>query len=860
MRSFRFFSLVFFLLPLAAAASAPEALVVQDTDQQVRLGQHLYYTQTTQEADGPPGDKLQLSFQRGQQDVLNFGMQNSAYWFRLTLRYQPTAQDSPRTKQWFLEWAHPYIDRLELYRPDGSGGFEKVVTGDRLPFSERPLAHRYFVFPITLTADQSATYWFRVQTDTSLEAPLTLWSPEAFYQATGWERFGFGIFYGTLMVMFFYNLFVFLSVRDRAYLYYIHYLFWTGLMLFNVNGFSFQWLWPRSPWLANVAIPVTTSVAMAAMMLFATHFLAIRSWSRRFYQGIVGLMALNLALAALSLWQPALGLRLGWLLWIVCVVVVFVAGVCSFRAGIRQARFFLVAWSAPLFGVVIMGLMVLGWLPSVFITEYGVQCGVGAEAVLLSFALASRIKDERQARFQAVEASLNAYAKRAAAEQHLVYQSRHHQLTGLPNRTLFKERLEGLINQGSDGRWALVLMHLNQFREINYTLSRDEGDRLLKAFLDALNSWLSHSPGVLPIEESNPPAHLAVIEGVSLGLIMNADESLEQRLDELYERCQQPLSFHGLTLNLGVDMGVIVYPDHADDAESLIRCAQVAREAARLRQYRLVYYNADLDAYSERRLSLMGELRKAIHLDELALHYQPKIDLNSGKVVGVEALLRWQHPHLGFIPPDEFIPLAERTGVIKPLTRWVIAEAIACIKRLQGRGLDIPVAVNISARNLLETDLADAIVEQLHRNQLAAAQLTIEITESAVMEELHQSLAILEQLQKARIGISVDDFGTGYSSLAQLKRLPAKELKVDRSFVTHMGSQEDDRVIVEATINMGHHLGLAVVAEGIEDEATLSLLGTMGCDMVQGYHLARPMTEADLIEWLQAASGSDATD
>ena len=855
MKSFRSSCLILLLWALATAASASEALVIQASDQPVRLGQHLYYTKAPQGSDEPPVDDQQLSFQRGQQDALNFGMQNSAYWFRLTLRYQPADPDAPRTKQWFLEWAHPYIDRLEFYRPAESEGYEKVVTGDRLPFSERPLAHRYFVFPITLTADETATYWFRVQTETSLEAPLTLWSPEAFYQATGWERFGFGVFYGTLMVMFFYNLFVYLSVRDRAYLYYIHYLFWTGLMLLNVNGFSFQWLWPQIPWLANVAIPVTSSVTMAAMMLFARHFLAIRSWSRRLHQGISGLMASNLALAVLSLWQPALGLRLGWLLWMLCVVVIFVAGVCSFRAGIRQARFFLVAWSAPLFGVVIMGLMVLGWLPSVFITEYGVQCGVGAEAVLLSFALASRIKDERQARLQAVEASLNAYAKRAAAEQRLVYQSTHHELTGLPNRTLFKERLEALTTQSSDGRWALVLMHLNQFREINYTLSRDEGDRLLKAFLDALNTWLSRGVGVLAIEEGNPPAHLAVIEGVSLGLIMNADQGLEQRLDELYERCQQPLSFHGLTLNLSVDMGVVVYPDHPGEAEGLIRCAQVAREAARLRQYRLVYYNADLDAYSERRLSLMGELRKAIHLDELALHYQPKIDLRSGKVVGVEALLRWQHRHLGFIPPDEFIPLAERTGVIKPLTRWVIAEAIACIKRLQERGLDIPVAVNISARNLLETDLAAAIVEQMNSNQLAAAQLSIEITESAVMEELHKSLAILVQLQKARNGVSVDDFGTGYSSLAQLKRLPARELKVDRSFVTHMGSQEDDRIIVEATINMGHHLGLAVVAEGIEDEATLSLLGTMGCDMVQGYHLARPMTEANLIEWLRQAPG-----
>jgi EAL domain-containing protein (putative c-di-GMP-specific phosphodiesterase class I) len=296
---------------------------------------------------------------------------------------------------------------------------------------------------------------------------------------------------------------------------------------------------------------------------------------------------------------------------------------------------------------------------------------------------------------------------------------------------------------------------------------------------------------------------------------------------------------------------VALCPEHGDDPDGLLRCADVAMYVAKRAGDDHAVYSADQDRHSAERLALIGELRSAIEDNQLIMHYQPKVDFVRGQLVGVEALVRWQHPQRGIVGPNEFIPLAEQTGLIRPLGTWVLGEALRQQNAWREAGLDIVIAVNMSTQNLNDP-LPEQIRDLLARWGTPAGRLRIEITESALMADPERAMGVLFRLREMGVRIAIDDFGTGYSSLSYLKRLPVDEIKIDRSFVHNMAVDDDDKAIVRSTIMLGHDLGLTVVAEGMEDGATWDLLADLGCDVAQGYFVARPMAPKQLVTWLQS--------
>jgi len=308
----------------------------------------------------------------------------------------------------------------------------------------------------------------------------------------------------------------------------------------------------------------------------------------------------------------------------------------------------------------------------------------------------------------------------------------------------------------------------------------------------------------------------------------------------------------GYSVTVGASIGITLFPEHGADATALLRRADVAMYAAKQAQSGYALYTAAQDQYSPSKLGLTGELRGAIEGDQLCLHYQPKVDLRTGQLDSVEALVRWQHPARGFLPPDQFIPLAEQTGLITPLTHWVLTTAVRQCRAWQNAGRPIRVAVNLSARLLHDERLVETITATLAVHGVQATWLEVEITESAVMADPGRALDTLERLHQMGVRLAIDDFGTGYSSLAYLKRLPVDEVKIDKSFVRDMPTNGDDATIARSIIDLGHNLGLLVVAEGVEDQATWDQLGAMGCDQVQGYYLSRPISAADLTAWVAA--------
>lgn len=427
----------------------------------------------------------------------------------------------------------------------------------------------------------------------------------------------------------------------------------------------------------------------------------------------------------------------------------------------------------------------------------------------------------------------------------LVHQARHDELTGLPNRSLLHARLDQGLRLAERERQplALLIMDLDRFKEVNDTLGHASGDELLRQVAGRLQRAL---------RAADTCARLGGDE-FSIVLSQTAGDGAVQCARKIQQVLSEAFVINGVSLRLGTSVGIAVYPEHGHDADTLIQRADVAMYDAKRRQAGHALYAAAADPNSLERLTLANDLRTAIEQGQFELHYQPKLSLQSGRLEGVEALVRWQHPRLGRIAPDRFIPLAEQSGLIRELTGWVLREAIGTAARWRARGRELSVAVNLSPLDLLDAELPARIGAWLRAADLPARCLELELTESATMSDIGRAAAAFEKLSAMGMRIAIDDFGTGMSSLSYLRRLPVDDIKIDRSFVTDMLRDEHNAVLVRSIIDLSHNLGRRVIAEGIEDGPTLERLKALGCDLAQGYFIGRPEPVARIEAMLGSA-------
>ncbi|TME94205.1 MAG: EAL domain-containing protein [Chloroflexi bacterium] len=456
----------------------------------------------------------------------------------------------------------------------------------------------------------------------------------------------------------------------------------------------------------------------------------------------------------------------------------------------------------------------------------------------------------------AVLASLERTAELAAANHELrqardeaQHQALHDSLTGLPNRTLLRDRLQQsiLAAQRDNSGLALLIMDLDRFKDVNDTLGHQSGDELLEEVAERLRGALRASDTVARMGGDEFAMILPTASNAALA------SGIAQKLVRELER---PFSVAGHPVSIGASIGIAVYVEHGTDAKTLLRHADVAMYVAKRSGSGHAVYSWEQDAHDPERLTLIGELRSAIEHDELVLHYQPKVNLRTRSCERVEALVRWQHPQRGLIPPDQFIPLAEQTGLIKQLTNWVLSAAIRQCRAWRDSGLDIAVGVNLSMRNLHDPELVGLVSQLLASHEVSPSALKVEVTESALMTDPRRALDSMARLRAIGVEVAIDDFGTGHASLSYLKQMPVEEIKLDRSFVRDMRTDRNDFTIVRSTIELAHDLGLRVIAEGVEDQATLDLLADLGCDLAQGYHMSRPLPEGDLRRWLAESAQS----
>ncbi|HEV7529942.1 MAG TPA: EAL domain-containing protein [Solirubrobacteraceae bacterium] len=426
--------------------------------------------------------------------------------------------------------------------------------------------------------------------------------------------------------------------------------------------------------------------------------------------------------------------------------------------------------------------------------------------------------------------------------------ARYDPLTGLPNRTLFRERVDTALHGAGARRdaVAVLLIDLDGFTEINGTLGNPTGDAVLCATAQRLRAQLGKDTLVARIGGDEYAILCPRADGVSGALIT---------AENIQTAMEAPLIVGGIALNVDASIGLAVLDDDEESLDDLLQHADAALARARMQRSRVEVYSAHFDNFDPGRLLLLGEVRSALERDEFELHYQPKVELSDNRVSGVEALLRWRHPQHGLLAPMTFIPLVEQTALIESVTQRVLERAVEQMARWREQGVELEMSVNLSARNLLEVALPDRIETLLRNRGISPERLTVEVTESAAMADPDRGVEVLCALSERGIRVSIDDFGTGNASIAYLARLPADEIKIDKAFITGLCEDERAEAIARSTIDLARHLHLRVVAEGIETQAVFEHLAQLSCDTGQGYFISRPLAADALTAWLQGNGG-----
>ena len=427
-------------------------------------------------------------------------------------------------------------------------------------------------------------------------------------------------------------------------------------------------------------------------------------------------------------------------------------------------------------------------------------------------------------------------------QQELEYHALHDDLTGLANRKLLTERLEQTIHNAKQERasFAILIMDLDRFKEVNDTLGHEVGDKLLQQVSKRLVKLLREVDVIVRLGGDE----------FSILLTTAQEKHASHIARKIIDEFQMVFTVNDTPLYIGISIGIAIYPQHGVTAQLIQQRADVAMYVAKRNKTGFAIYNPKYDKYSIGRLSLISDLRHAIDENQLFMEYQPVTELETGKTIYAEALLRWQHPERGKVFPDEIIPIAEQTGLINPITYWIIDTTAKYNKKLRDAGVNIKIAINLSVYNLQDNNFVENLINIFKKNEIPASGFIIEITESVMMTNPQKTIDILNKLDKLGIEITVDDFGTGYSSLSYLKRFPLSKLKIDKSFIMDMIDNDNDALIVRSTIDLAHNLGMQVVAEGIENEESLELLTILGCELGQGYFISRPISSDNFKQWI----------
>jgi EAL domain-containing protein (putative c-di-GMP-specific phosphodiesterase class I)/GGDEF domain-containing protein len=839
-----------FTLPMWAQAALP----LEDSPAQIP---ELEYWPPNPELNAldPQQAVVFLASQQGKSiaaDKASFGYTDAFYWFRL--RLENTTQE---TQERFLVVHAPQLDDVLFLESHDGTLLRRFTTGENYPFSQRLVNLPEYIFPITLAPGQQTTYYFRVQSAGSLLFPLKIWKERDYLLDVNKTTSARSLYYGLLLFVIIFNFFIYLTLREAMYLYYV--LFVGSILLIQaaLHGRTFQALWPNLPWMQNLTILLAVPMVTVAANEFSRRFLDLKQNAPRWNRVFQVIAALGVVVMVNSLWLPIpLAKGTGLLLAMISTLLLLMIGPLLWYREVPQARLFTCGWFFLLIGVLLAALLEFGLLPYNTLTAQSIQLGSAAEAVILSLAIAERFYLERNQRLAAQQQIINEQQERERIESFRFHEATHSPTTDLPNRAFATRFVKSQVQQSPESSFIFCLIRLNRYHDIDRTLGQDIADQLLYQLSIQINEYLNEAKGFVQLEVSREgPGFLCAVDESTMGLLVPRDDTGEhsEKLKALAVYLQKRIRYGHLSLDLDPRLGLAHYPEHAESLEGLIRAAKIALDSTSHFQGCITTYRPEVNPYSERRLTLMAELDRAVETNSLYLCFQPILDMRTRKIVSLEGLVRWKHPIHGEISPAEFVPLAEQTGNISKLTQWVLREGLARLVELNTHNLGhIGISLNLSAIDLETNDFVERLDQLLLNSGAETHRLTLELTETSMMNDPERALSILKQISARGISVAMDDFGTGYSSLSYLRELPLRKIKIDRALIQDFEKSDDAQVIITTILTMCHTLGYRVVAEGIENVMTAAHLLEMGCDEMQGFWLSRPMLWDFTVQWLES--------
>ena len=845
---------LFFLLTFANAGKcfAIETFLPEGQSSVIVRAEFISDKQNQLNIDDIRSLKVPRQWQVLEEDFANFGYKPYPYWYRFTI----TNPSLEPVKQ-IIEISYPLLDSIDFYQFKAEQAEQTVHTGDRLPYSNRQIDHPHFLFPISLRAGESSDFYLRVMSAGSQLVPIKLWDSTDIFVNLSKEDSLHAIYLGVVLVVIFFNLLIFFALREKMYLYYSVSTFVFMLFFAIMRAKLYPFIFPNTPAFHHFLLLILPSSCLFFAALFSREFLSIRQYSKYANYAINFIIAVCcVCMAGIFVLDSQTSLKLSVLSVIPGSFTLLLLGPIIALMGNRIAWVYTFAWGTFMFGVTVTALSKQGFLPVSFMTEYGMQLGSVLEVFILNAALAYRFYRAHVDKIAAQEARLLENTERREAEVKLLHNSMSDAVTMMPNRSSFELQIFQAINERGSKRIGVCIIDITRYSEINKTLGHQNTDLMMREVAHYFNEVLESVPGRIYISGPSFKANLCALESGSFGVLIDMDvaEANRGKVDTLLQTLSQPIEFKDMRLELHPVVGVAVCPEHGLNAATLLRHAQVAADSSDAFERSLSYYRPEYDQYNARRLMMISELKDALEQNHLELYLQPKYGLNDEKVVGVEALVRWHHERYGLVRPDEFIELAEQTGIIKPLTRWVIQNALAQQAKLLAQGYDLSISINLSTMNLRENDLLTFLENSIAEYQAEPSKIYLELTETSMMLNPLDAIEVLEKIRQLGIKISIDDFGSGYSSLAYLKSLPANEIKIDKSLVVGICNSHESETIAKMTIEMCHKLGFSVVAEGVETQDVMDRLTDLDCDIVQGYLLTPPLPTAKFIEWLNEHS------
>ena len=773
------------------------------------------------------------SWQPINQSNINLGYQKATVWLKFNLT---NTTDQSLVK--LIDINYPLLDYVTLFEIKNKRTHTLLETGDSLPFNTRKIKHPNFVSVVTLKPRSTQQFILKIKSNAPIQSEIIVWTPDdfqAYYRSKASLTF---LYLGMLLSAALFNLVVFFFIKEGTYLAYGLYAGVFSLLMASQDAILFEYIFPNHPQYHNWSQLILGCFAISLTTIFNLFFLQLDPKTKGKPLYLMSFIPVVILLSSFLV-SFVFAIKAAIISTLFILPACFFVGLYHSKNNINRL-FYLAAWTWFIIGIIVFALARLGFIPFSAFSNHAIQIGSTLELLTFAIALARRLHSEKETRIQAQQIIIDSSRQSAKLQQELLYNATHNEITGLPNRNSFSQWLEKHIDLQQP--FTVVLMRLSRIAELDKTLGRDISNYALEQFAIALNSEVqSHSN--IECLDHHENFYAANLSNSTLGFVVNTSEkdSLKDLLANLNNRLNTPITINEIEIDPWVITGHSSYPRDGQIAQTLLRNAGIALDNANQSENHISRYRKSIDTYDERRLSLVNELKTAIAQNHMQLYYQPLICAKTNNMIGAEALIRWPHAEYGMIMPDEFIEIAEQTGIIQALSLWVIKSALQQLQKWKKITPDFLMSINISAHNIQDAHFIKAVSILIKDKEALAKNIILEITETQMMLDTHHALKNLWALNELGFNIAIDDFGTGYSNLSYLKKLPANELKIDKTFILNLEDDKQNQVLVQTAIHMAHNLGMSVVAEGVESERSYTLLKSMGCDLCQGYHFSRPV-------------------